>query len=82
MHVPFALEGLVSPVFICVNFDGSLNAAPTVEKVEVVEAPFKLSLGEEIVLVLLLIKALQKTMSKYSMVQDRRRVFTNLAQMA
>jgi len=39
VHDPFTLEGLVMPVFICVNFYG------TTEKVEIVEAPFMLSPG-------------------------------------
>jgi len=38
VHDPFTLEGLVSPGYICVYFD-----RPT-EKVEIVQALFKLSL--------------------------------------
>ena len=38
VHDPFTLEGLVLPVYICIYFDG-----PT-DKVEIVEAPFKLCL--------------------------------------
>ena len=45
VHDPFTLEGLlVMPVFICVYFDGRTS---TLEKVEIVEAPCMLSLGEK-----------------------------------
>ena len=64
VHDPFTLAGLVLPVFICVYFDGSLNGAPAAERVEIVEAPFKLSLeirnSSPFIVSYLLVKAIIK----------------------